>query len=180
MTRTERLRRVIQVCCIFAQNLAYYRAGWDKRRPLRTTQFWVTANGNFLDSCVLEWCKLFGDKKGDHYWGKITSDPAMFESELLHRLGISAQDFGRQLGKVRHYRDKFVAHLDSEDIMNIPDLEVAKKSVWFYHAHVMAKEAVRSPLGILPEWSYDLDMLYRRCAEEASREYGGYVLSAQA
>src|SRR5271165_4315169 len=69
INRTERLRRVLVLCCYFVQNLAFYRAGWDNKIFRRyRSQFWVTANGNFLDHCVLEWCKLFGDERGEHYW----------------------------------------------------------------------------------------------------------------
>ena len=50
------------------------------------TEFWVTVNGNFVDQAVLEWCKLLGDKNGQHYWGKIVSDTARFERELFQKV----------------------------------------------------------------------------------------------
>jgi hypothetical protein len=77
MTDTERRRRVILLCCSFARNLAFYRARESgKARALLSAShpqasFWRQANGNFLDICVLEWCKLFGDKKGKHHWSRV-------------------------------------------------------------------------------------------------------------
>lgn len=176
MNRIERLRRVLILCCYFIQNLAYYRAGWNDQKvfPQYKSQFWVTANGNFLDQCVLEWCKLFGDEKGEHYWGNIVSDPASFEKNLLSTLGISASEFEAHIETIRRYRDKFVAHLDSDKVMNIPDLEIAKKAVLFYQRHILNEEAQATDLlGPIPEANlcYDLDALYRRRLGEARSEY---------
>lgn len=177
LNRIERLRRVLILCCYFIQNLAYYRAGWKPGKVFarHRSQFWVTANGNFLDHCVLEWCKLFGDKAGEHYWGKIVSDPKSFERGMLSSLGITASEFKTHIESIRRYRDKFVAHLDSDKVMNIPDLEIAKKAVLFYQKYVLDVEAQASELfgpdaHLNP--CYDLSSLYRRRLDEASKEYG--------
>jgi hypothetical protein len=177
VNKIERLRRVLTLCCYFIQNLAYYRAGWKDQKvfPQYKSQFWVTANGNFLDQCVLEWCKLFGDDKGEHYWGKIVSDSTSFKKNLLLTLGISASEFDTHIEKIRRYRDKFVAHLDSDKVMNIPDLETAKKAVLFYQKHILGEEALATDLlGPIPEANpcYDLDSLYQRRFNEARSEYG--------
>jgi hypothetical protein len=78
----DRVRRVVLLCCAFARNVAYYRAGWaDRAQPLLSelhphASFWRQVNGNFLDMAVLDWCKLFGDPKetprkrlAKHHWG---------------------------------------------------------------------------------------------------------------
>lgn len=177
LNRIERLRRVLILCCYFIQNLAYYRAGWNDQKIFarHLSQFWITANGNFLDQCVLEWCKLFGDEKGEHYWGEIVSDPTLFEKNLLSALGISVSEFNAYVGKIRHYRDKFVAHLDSDKVMNIPDLEIAKKAVLYYQTHILNVEAqAHVLLGPDPDVNpcYDLNSLYQRRIDEARKEYG--------
>ena len=176
VNRTERLRRVLIVCCYFIQNLAYYRAGWRPNKVFtrHDSQFWVTANGNFLDHCVLEWCKLFGDEKGEHYWGKTVSDPPAFEKGLLSSLGITAVEFKAHMDKIRRYRDKFVAHLDSDKVMNIPDFQIAKESVVFYQKYILSEEAQASDLlGPEPNLNpcYDLNSLYERRLAEARSEY---------
>ena len=51
---------------------------------------------------------------------------------------------------MRYYRDKFVAHQDSEYIVILPTLDVAKKAVWFYHAHLVNHEAKSGDLFQLP------------------------------
>ncbi len=65
---------------------------------------------------------------------------------------------------MRHYRDKFVAHLDSEREMNIPGFDVPKKCVWFYHAHVVCHEA---KVGDLEGLALELDSRYAICEAEA-------------
>lgn len=37
---------------------------------------------------MLEWCKLFADKKGKHYWGNVVTDKVGFKAGLLKALGI--------------------------------------------------------------------------------------------
>jgi hypothetical protein len=93
-----------------------------------------------MDICVLEWCKLFADPRGKHYWGKVVSDPAAFSCGLLQELGISEQELHTYVDEVREYRDKFVAHLDSEEVMRHPVLEVVKKSVSYLYDFLLAHE----------------------------------------
>ncbi|MFL9998747.1 hypothetical protein PQR34_45335, partial [Paraburkholderia sediminicola] len=89
MTRRQRLRRAGILCCHFLRNLAFYKAGWKKGEPIRAGQFWINANGNFLDICVLEWCKLFADKKAKQGWRRVVSDPITFYAGLLESLGLT-------------------------------------------------------------------------------------------
>jgi hypothetical protein len=52
--------------------LAYRRAGHHRLTAGGDgSEFLSTTDGNFLDTAVIEWCKLFGDRKAKHYWGKI-------------------------------------------------------------------------------------------------------------
>lgn len=173
MPRKDRLRRVAKLCLSFARNLAYYRVA---QRPdyasildqPKVGSFWTVANGNFIDVCVLEWCKLLGDPKGKHNWYNIVSDPNSFQSQLLGHLGITEAEFDEEIEKMRRYRDKFLAHLDSDYVMDIPTLDIAKKSVWFYYAHVVNHEAQPGDLAGLV---YDLDTGYAECEAEAAGVY---------
>jgi hypothetical protein len=177
ITRAERLRRVVIVCCSFARNLAFYRAGWSERwQQLLSEQhpqasFWRQANANFLDICVLEWCKLFGDRKAEHYWGRIVSDPVLFQTNLLKHLGMDAAAFQTQIDAMRSYRDKFVAHLDSLRVMNIPMLDTAQTAVWFYHQHVVTREARTRDLTGLPDTVHKLSKGYEQALDEANAAF---------
>jgi hypothetical protein len=145
LTPDERLRRVMIVCCHFLRNLAFYSAGWRydthlQRRDHRTSaQFWVNANSNSIDICVLEWCKLFAEKKGKHRWSRIVADPE-FERKLLLRLGLTADEFEGYVEQMWFYRSKFIAHLDDERTMNIPLMRVARKSIAFLYDHLRQVE----------------------------------------
>ena len=87
--------------------------------------FWRQANVSFLDVAALEWCKLFAEGQrgkvaygwGEHGWRQIVTDVAAFEAALLARLGQTANQFDDHIKAMRHYRDKFVAHLDSHAVM---------------------------------------------------------------
>ncbi len=141
MTRKERLRRVAILCCHCLRNLAYYRAGWHGDKLILRGQFWINVNGNFLDICVLEWCKLFGDQRGKHYWEKIISEPQSFYTGMLKELNIKESELEALRNEMRRYRDKFVAHLDSDKTMYIPsNLTLAQKSVEYLYDYIKANE----------------------------------------
>ena len=142
MTRRKLLRRAGILCCHFLRNLAFYKAGWNKGLLVTQNQFFVNANSNFLDICVLEWCKLFGDAKGKHYWKKVVTDQTAFFDGLLQSLKLTETEFESYIESMRAYRDKFVAHLDNEDVMQVPKLGPARKSVSFLYEYLLAHEEI--------------------------------------
>ena len=171
MSRRDRLRRAVILCCHFARNLAYYRIGQAGEYkhlfdPAKTASanFWRMANSDFLDLSVLEWCKLFANAKEKHHWKTIVTDSAGFQSELLNHLSMDAASFKAYIDSIRRYRNKFVAHLDSEHEMHVPMLDTAKKAVWFYHAYVVKHEAGAQDLTGL---ATELDSGYRKSEDEA-------------
>jgi hypothetical protein len=174
MTRRELLRRVVLVCCSFGRNLAYYRVGQEGAfspllRPSHPhASFWLQANSSFLYVTALEWCKLIGDKKGKHSWHNIVTDPPGFETDLLAKLGMTAVAFAKDSQAIRHYRDKFVAHLDSEPVIHVPGLTTAQTAVWFYHEHIVTKEASAGDLAGLVDTPDKMIRGYEVCQKEAS------------
>ncbi|MHB1331050.1 MAG: hypothetical protein ACYCY1_00515 [Sulfuriferula sp.] len=142
MTRSRFLRRVGILCCHFLRNLAFYEAGWKKGELVTNDQFFVNANGNFLDICVLEWCKLFADNREKHHWRKAITDQAAFFAALLPTLKLTEAEFESYIDAMRTYRDKFVAHLDLEETMYPPKLRTARKSVSFLYEYLLAHEEV--------------------------------------
>jgi hypothetical protein len=167
----EKLRRVVILCFSFGRNLAYYRAGWGQHRvPLYPTKsaFWSQVNSNFLETCVLEWCKLFADKRGKHYWGNIVADPASFKAGLLRHLELDENAFEAEIKDMLKFRDKYIAHADTTSTIYVPKLDVAKKAAWFYYHHIADQEAGPCDLrGFLT----DIDTGYEQCEEEARAVY---------
>lgn len=177
LSKRERLRRVVILCRDFTRNLAYYRGarkhpvGWIDP-PLRLeASFWRVTNNNCLDVCVLDWCKLFGDKRDQHYWANVVSDPVRFEGNLLANLGVTGNRWESFRLEVREYRDKFVAHLDSEREMHIPNLDLARESVGVYHGHVATSEAQPGDLSGLPATPGELEGGYAKSEAEAESIY---------
>jgi hypothetical protein len=117
---------------------------------------------------VLEWCKLFADKNGKHNWEKIVGDPAGFKAELLEHLGLDEAGFAKEIEVMLRYRDKFLAHLDSDEVMNIPGLDIAKRSAWFYYSYLVANETKEGDFG---GFDPELDTLFRRFEREAEAAY---------
>ena len=119
-----RVRGMALLCCHCVRNSAYYRAGWENKRFIYADiDFWRNANGNFLDTAVMEWCKLFADCRGKHYWNKVIDDT--FLTGMLRSIGFTESEYEEYSQKMRTYRDKFLAHLDEERTMYPPLLQPA-------------------------------------------------------
>ena len=166
MDRTKRLRRVGILCCHFARNYAYYKAGWEKDQFKRKEQFWISLNNNFLDICVLEWYKLFGNHKDKHHWKKVMNHDKDFKQRMFEKLKIKQTDLDKVHGIIMAYRDKFVAHLDSEETMNIPMLEEALNMVFFYYSEV------KKICGSTSDWPTSLEEFYEKHFKHAVMHYG--------
>lgn len=184
LTRRDRVRRVVLVCASFGRNLAYYRVGQVQGSDLHSeshphASFWRQVNSNFLDLCVLEWCKLFGERDrakqeygwGEHGWRRIVSDPLAFEATLLSLLEMQEFEFGNLVEVMRNYRDKFVAHLDSDVVMNIPELPAAQASVWAYHQRIVEHDTANGDLAGLTDSAEKMRLGYEQCVAEASEIY---------
>ena len=140
MHRRTRLRRTGILCLHFLRNAAYYRAWNAAPVARRREQFWRTINGNFIDSCMLEWCKLFGDLKAQHHWSKSVSDSGNFLSGLRTATGLDETAFEAYRLEVRTYRDKFVAHLDELNQIDIPHLQPGIESVRYLYDYLVSEE----------------------------------------
>ena len=163
MNRRDRLRRVLLLSCSCVRNIAYYHGLRVDERPGLDTPFWRTIHNDFIDTCVLEWCKLFGDPKARHHWSKVVEDAATFATELERATRLSSSEFDEYRLRMRAYRDKFLAHLDSQHVMEIPHLTLARESVACYH------DAVVRAGGILVARGFPTDIVefYDACYEEA-------------
>ena len=171
----DRLRRVVFLCCSFARNVAFYSAGMSEHaRPLMSIDhpqvaFWRQVNGNFFDMAVLDWCKLFVDRDGRQNWRKIVSKIENFESNLLVDCRVNKDEFSDIIKQFRHYRNKYLAHLDDEETI-IPFLENARPFVTFYHRYIVEYEAKTGELEGLPSPD-DFAKGHNQCLEEATRAY---------
>lgn len=168
MSHRQRLRRVGILCCHCLRNLAFYLAWYETGKPNEHEQFWVNINGKFFDIAVLEWCKLFGDTRGKHYFGKVISDVPAFNTQLLASLDLSAEEFDEYINQVKLYRDKFVAHLDELNIMHFPTLSIARNSTAFLYEYLLAHEGEGNVFHDAP---VSAETFYQKCFAESMTKY---------
>jgi hypothetical protein len=168
VTRDQRIRRVALLCCHFTRNLAYFRAGWDILKPRDEGQFWITVTGNFIDVCALEWAKLFGDHDGKHHWKQIVDDGDSFKKSLMTRVGIRQEQWDACWKEIKEYRDKFIAHLDSELTMNVPKMDIPQRMVAFYFDQLSEHCSHSTVMNGLPS---DMCEYYRRHHAEAAEVF---------
>ncbi|MCH8261688.1 MAG: hypothetical protein IIA77_01380 [Proteobacteria bacterium] len=84
----------------------------------------------------MEWCKLFVDSRGKHYWGKVIIDADAFFDGMMNTLHMTENEFIAYMDEVKLYRDKFIAHLDSKEVMHIPHLDTAKHSASYLYDYL--------------------------------------------
>ena len=105
-------------------------------------------------------------KPGEHRWDNVVSDKARFETELFQY--IDQAQFQSFRDAMRTDRDKFIAHLDDENIENVPHMHLVKEAIHFYYRYVVANEATSGDLWDLPA---DLNDYYSACYAEAESMY---------
>lgn len=147
MTRAERMRRTAKLCLNCLRNCAYLRAAANKMDDWHDEQFWIGVHNNFLDIAVLEWCKIFADHNGKHFWKKSVADHQKFLDALLDHLRLTEDMFDDYIKSIKRYRDKFVAHLDKENRMDIPNMAAVIKSSQFLYQHLYD---VEDDCGVMP------------------------------
>jgi hypothetical protein len=179
MSDEKRIRRVIILCCSFAKNLAYSRGfSDDADQALKASSHphadvWRVATNNFLDVAVMEWCKLMADPKDRHYWGNVVNNPKEFETELLSAVAMTGAEYDAYKVSMRRYRDKFLAHLDDDEVMHIPQLDPARKAVWVYYSAIVSQSDRESfhgypaSLGELQAGYDQCVALAKACAQHA-------------
>jgi hypothetical protein len=175
MPRAKRLRRVVILCTNFVLNAAYHRAGLSQGAQALRSDFWTQANANFVDMAVLEWCKLLSDRDDKHHWRNIVTDPAAFKAKLLARLEMTPTELLKLIKDMGYYRNKFVAHLDSVEVMNVPPLSKALEAVNCYHEQIVTEEASAGDLRGLVDTAEKFAKLYAHCSQKAGRVYSHAV-----
>ncbi|MGE5652495.1 MAG: hypothetical protein ACM34A_20060 [Bacillota bacterium] len=152
------------------RNIAFYRAGWRHGHVRTQRQFWLGANGAFLDAAVLEWCKAFAEWDGKHHWRRVISDREVFSRGLFDAVAMSAHEFHEYIKATRSYRDKFVAHLDEELVMYIPRMRVARNSAAYLFNYLrrhpkLAQYLVGAPTSAAEFYGF----MYRHASLEYAR-----------
>ena len=146
-----RIRRVLQLANNCRSNIAFYKTNWHKNENDESTvivnrDFWIRANGNFLDIAVLEWCKVFSEKRGEHHWTKIFKSKYEWMSKFLAHMKMSQKEFHAELQKITKYRNKYIAHLDPIPL-KYPKTDIMLKSMSYLYDEICndmeTKSAVR-------------------------------------
>lgn len=167
MNHRVRLRGVAILCCNCLRNIAFYRAGWFHENIRFSQHIWVNANGNFLNMAILEWCKLFTEQNGKHYWKHFVRDKTLFFNDLNLQVGMSRADFRSYATNVLRYRNKFVAHLDEERAMSVPKLRIARKSAAFLYEYLCRDSAGKIHLKDFPPSAREYySLMYRHAFNE--------------
>lgn len=164
MNRKQRTRRAALICCHCVRNIAYYRAGWKDGNLFVKTEYGATVNSNFIDMGLLEWCKIFGNHEEKHHWKNIVSNKTLFRENMLKSIGIELKDLKKHWKKVLTYRNKFLAHLDSNEIMHIPTIENTLKTAIFYYSYLYTHHNTDGLFSRLPA---DLEKYYEKCYTDA-------------
>jgi hypothetical protein len=166
MNQVDRIRRACILCCSCVRNMAYHRAGEESKSSWKKEDFWRNINSNFIDVAIMDWCKLFADPKGKHFWSKVVQNKEVFLENLLNEIGITEAEFSDHINKMKYYRDKFLAHLDEEMVMHIPTMEISIKSAVFLFS--ILKVDFPKSLGDAPE---NLNEFYNSRFSHAKSQY---------
>jgi hypothetical protein len=162
LSAEDKRRRAALLCCHLTRNLAYFRAGAHVLNGPVESQFLLTVLGNFIDTAVMEWSKLFGDEKGKHHWKSLVDDQEDFRRRLMLDAKITGEQWDSAWLTIKAYRDKFLAHLDLLEVMHIPNMDIPYRMVTFLFNEL--RRISGQNLRGLPT---DLSTYFQQCRIEA-------------
>lgn len=87
---------------------------------------------------------------------------------MLRTLRLTEDQFETYTNEMWTYRDKFVAHLDLDEIMQIPRMRLARQSVAYLYDYLLAHE---DDGGFFPEAPSRAARFYQLYANEAKGVY---------
>lgn len=88
-----------------------------------------------------------------------------FKEKMFQELSIKQTDLEHINGSFKSYRNKFVAHLDSEEIARLPKVGEGLPLVYFYYKEVKAICENTS------DWPEDLEEFYKVHYEKGRHHY---------
>jgi hypothetical protein len=169
LSEQDRVRRTVILCGNCLRNIAFYRAGWRRSKFRVTRQFWIAANGAFVDFAILDWCKLFAEPDGKHRWSKAVTDRTGFAAALNSRLRLTESEFSAYINTLKHPRNKFIAHLDAEPMMTLPRLRAARTSAAFLYDYLLTEPSTSK--WFRPGEKSSAREFYASCYRHALYEY---------
>lgn len=87
---------------------------------------------------------------------------------MLQEVGISESEFESYIKEMKTYRDKFVAHLDSDNAAHIPRLEIAHISASYLYDYLLDHEEINNCFNDAPTSS---KKFYTSFLNEGKLEY---------
>ena len=70
----------------------------------------------------------------------MVNEQANFYDGLLSELNITESEFVEYIDKVKDYRDKFITHLDHENMMHIPEMNTVLSSANYLFNYLRNQE----------------------------------------
>lgn len=132
--------KIESLCQIIARNVAYYRVVHPSKGS--GNNFWRTVSINFINTAVLDWCKIFAEEGGKHHWQEVipSEQHDLFFQGMISSLNVTGEEFLEYVQTTKAYRNQFVAHLDDSSFMpddssfdKFPDLELLFGSTKFLY-----------------------------------------------
>ena len=127
----------------FVYHVIYYRALFDvyDRYGLEC-EFWIhTIDAHLLQAAML-WCMIFGsDGCNPTHWKNLAKAQTenfktSFRKGLPKSLGIDWQDWQQYWKDMKEFRSKYAAHRELVYDRDVPNLDLALKTVFYYDSWV--------------------------------------------
>ncbi|CAA0117807.1 Uncharacterised protein [BD1-7 clade bacterium] len=106
----------------------------------------VTISNNFFDMALLCWGHFFGNRSDELHYTNVLAQPDQFKSYLIDNLGINENDWNNNWLQLKDFRDKRIAHFDSDVSVVVPGMELAFECVKAYHDEALKRLKECDPL----------------------------------
>ncbi len=130
---TEVIATQFELIVDFLRSFTYYKTIHKslQLKQLKTDeQFWVHSLNSFLNSAIIQWCKIFGTDSNEVHWKKaITKDHNNFQEVIrdmiLKNTNFSIDEWKNYQNKMRNFRNTYSAHRHLSNLPPVPFLDKA-------------------------------------------------------
>lgn len=124
----------------FSRSFIYYRTIHKSLslKQLKTDeQFWIHSLNAFLNSAIIQWCKVFGTDSNEVHWKKAINEnyinfQKVIKDEILKNTNFSFNEWKNYHKEMRNFRNSYSAHRHTSNLPPVPFLVKAFKVATAY------------------------------------------------
>lgn len=126
------LQKALINCVDYVRLHLLYSGITNRREKIKDISL-IYIHNNFIESAILKWAHIYGNHNDSLHYRRSMPNCDQFKIELLESIDLSDNDWKEYWSLMKNFRDKRVSHIDPEPLIEVPNLDIAYKSISFFY-----------------------------------------------